>query len=246
MANSLRSLLDLHPSLWTGKHYAHAAGSCLPSGFDALDAQLPGGGWPLGSLIELHAPIDSSALSLLMPALSTLQAERMRVLIAPPYQPVQQRWRGTPANLKQASQPPEADLPARLLWIRSQHLNDTLWASAQALRHGHCAAVLTWLPAHVPLASLRQLQLLASHSDSLFFCLRPAHSQTNSPALLRLELQPRQDSQGQAWLDVHIRKRRGPPCMDSIALALHNTLIPPAAAPSHVPVPAATPEPHYA
>ena len=63
MASALRSLLDLHPSLWTGKHYAHAAGACLPSGFDALDAELPGGGWPVGSLIELHAPQDSSANS---------------------------------------------------------------------------------------------------------------------------------------------------------------------------------------
>ena len=244
MANSLRSLLDLHPSLWTGKHYAHTAGSCLPSGFDALDAQLPGGGWPVGSLIELQAPLNSSALSLLLPVLNTLQAERLRILVAPPYQPVQQLWRGTPASQHPPSQ--GGSLPARLLWIRSQHLNDTLWASAQALRHGHCAAVLTWLPAHVPLASLRQLQLLASHSDSLFFCLRPSHSQSNSPASLRLELQTRQDSQGQPWLDVHIRKRRGPPCMDSIALALHHTLMPPAAIPSHVPVPAPTPEPAYA
>ena len=245
MANPLRSLLDLHPSLWTGKHYAHAAGSCLSSGFAALDAQLPGGGWPMGSLIELHAPLNSSALSLLLPALSTLQAERLRVLVAPPYQPMQQLWRGA-SPARQNSSQEKGDLPARLLWIRSQHLNDTLWASAQALRHGHCAAVLAWLPAHVPLAALRQLQLLASHSDSLFFCLRPSHSQANSPAPLRLELQTRQDSQGLAWLDVHIRKRRGPPCLESIALALHPTLMPPTAIPSHVPVPATAPEPVYA
>ena len=245
MANPLRSLLDLHPSLWTGKHYAHAAGTCLSSGFAALDAQLPGGGWPMGSLIELHAPLNSSALSLLLPALSTLQAERLRVLVAPPYQPMQQLWRGAPPA-RQNSFQEKGDLPARLLWIRSQHLNDTLWASAQALRHGHCAAVLAWLPTQVPLAALRQLQLLASHSDSLFFCLRPSHSQANSPAPLRLELQTRQDSQGLAWLDVHIRKRRGPPCLESIALALHPTLMPPTAIPSHVPVPATAPEPVYA
>ena len=245
MASALRSLLDLHPSLWTGKHYAHAAGACLPSGFDALDAELPGGGWPVGNLIELHAPQDSSALSLLLPALNALQAERLRVLVAPPYQPMQQLWHGTPATTEQSSSSENA-LLARMIWIRSQHLNDTLWASAQALRHGHCAAVLSWLPAHVPLAALRQLQLLASQSDSLFFCLRPAHSQANSPALLRLELQTRQDQQGQPWLDVHIRKRRGPPCKNSIALAPHHTLMPPAAIPSHVPVPATAPEPAYA
>ncbi len=245
MASALRSLLDLHPSLWTGKHYAHAAGACLPSGFDALDAELPGGGWPVGSLVELHAPQDSSALSLLLPALNALPAERLRVLVAPPYQPMQQLWHGTPATTRQSSSSENA-LLARMIWIRSQHLNDTLWASAQALRHGHCAAVLSWLPAHVPLAALRQLQLLASQSDSLFFCLRPAHSQANSPALLRLELQTRQDQQGQPWLDVHIRKRRGPPCKNSIALTPHHTLMPPTAIPSHVPVPATAPEPAYA
>ncbi|MGO3711847.1 translesion DNA synthesis-associated protein ImuA [Alcaligenes aquatilis] len=245
MASALRSLLDLHPSLWTGKHYAHAAGSCLSSGFDALDAELPGGGWPIGSLIELQAPQDSSALSLLLPALNTLPAERLRILVAPPYQPMQQRWRGASATTGQSATSENA-LAARLIWIRSQHLNDTLWASAQALRHGHCAAVLSWLPAHVPFASLRQLQLLANQSDSLFFCLRPAHSQANSPALLRLDLQTRQDQQGQPWLDVHIRKRRGPPCKDSIALAPHHILMPPTAIPSHVPMPATAPESAYA
>ncbi|HCB1212239.1 TPA: hypothetical protein MYN70_005956, partial [Klebsiella pneumoniae] len=121
MASALRSLLDLHPSLWTGKHYAHAAGACLPSGFDALDAELPGGGWPVGSLIELLAPQDSSALSLLLPALNALQAERLRVLVAPPYQPMQERWRGTPAATRQGTSSENA-LPARMIWIRSQHL----------------------------------------------------------------------------------------------------------------------------
>ncbi|MGG5143567.1 MULTISPECIES: hypothetical protein [Alcaligenes] len=245
MASALRSLLDIHPSLWTGKHYAHAAGTCLSSGFDSLNAQLPGGGWPVGNLIELLAHPDSSTMSLLLPALNAMPAERLRVLVAPPYQPMQQSWHGTCA-MSRPTHPAPRTLPARLLWIRSQHLNDTLWASAQALRHGHCAAVLSWLPAHVPLAALRQLQLLASHSDSLFFCLRPLHSQANSPALLRLALYPRQDQQGQAWLDVQILKRCGPPCSQAIALALHPTGMPPAALPNHVPVPATAPEPAHA
>ncbi|WP_454007793.1 hypothetical protein [Alcaligenes sp. Marseille-Q7550] len=187
-------------------------------------------------------------MSLLLPALNALEADRLRVLVAPPYQPVHQAWRSPPC----ASDPEPVQAsgqtmhdnashgPLRLLWIRSRQVSDTLWASAQALRHGHCGAVLAWLPAQVPLAALRQLQLLASQGDSLFFCLRPAGAQMPaSPALLRLQLEPRQDAQGRAWLDVHIRKRRGPPCPRPICLRPQDIAagsISTPATPRHVPL----------
>lgn len=217
MNTVLRPLLDLHPSLWSGQNWSRTTAPCLSSGFNELDAELPGGGWPVGHLVELLAPRDSNALSLLLPALHGLEADRLRVLIAPPYQPVHQAWRSS-ASMPCTGPRPDHALPS-LLWVRSEHVPDTLWASAQALRHGHCGAVLTWLPAQVPLASLRQLQLLASQSDSLFFCMRPAGAPLPpSPALLRLELVNRQDAHGRAWLDVHIRKRRGPPCAQPVSL----------------------------
>lgn len=248
MTAALRPLLDLHPSLWTGQHWSRPADACLPSGFAELDAELPGGGWPRGSLVELLAPRDSSALSLLLPVLNALETDRLRVLVAPPYQPVHQAWRSPPpASDPDPAQAPgkaahsdSSPCPPRLLWIRSRQVSDTLWASAQALRHGYCGAVLAWLPAQVPLAALRQLQLLASQGDSLFFCLRPAGALLPaSPALLRLQLETRQDAQGRAWLDVHIRKRRGPPyprpiCLRPQDIAAGSISTP--ATPRHVPL----------
>ncbi len=248
MNTSLRPLLDLHPSLWSGQHWSQTAASCLSSGFAELDAELPGGGWPVGHLVELLAPLESNVLSLLLPALHALEADRLRVLVAPPYQPVHQAWRA-PANAPCSKPRTDHALPP-LLWVRSSHMSDTLWASAQALRHGHCGAVLTWLPAQVPLASLRQLQLLASQSDSLFFCLRPAGAALPpSPALLRLQLVNRQDTQGHPWLDVHIRKRRGPPCPQPIALRpQHFTTPMPSPAAHHAPLvmPAPARQQHFA
>ena len=40
-----------HPSLWRGRGAAVADG--LPTGFAALDAVLPGGGWPRQGLVEI-------------------------------------------------------------------------------------------------------------------------------------------------------------------------------------------------
>src|SRR5689334_9077298 len=47
---SLEALLQ-HPALWRGRGAAAPAG--LSTGFAALDAALPGGGWPRQGLIEI-------------------------------------------------------------------------------------------------------------------------------------------------------------------------------------------------
>ena len=49
----LHKSFPVHPALWRGSDLAHAAGPCIASGFHALDAALPGGGWPVGALTEL-------------------------------------------------------------------------------------------------------------------------------------------------------------------------------------------------
>lgn len=46
-------LSALHPSLWRASQLGGAARRVTPSGFEALDAELPGGGWPHGALTEL-------------------------------------------------------------------------------------------------------------------------------------------------------------------------------------------------
>ena len=54
--------------VWRGDSLARAALPGVPSGFAALDAELPGGGWPRGGLVELlPARQGIGELSLLMP-----------------------------------------------------------------------------------------------------------------------------------------------------------------------------------
>src|SRR5271169_5236668 len=72
--------------LWHADDLAHAAAAeCAPSGFAGLDAQLPGGGWPQGQLVELlHDDPGIGELSLLAPALAAqARAGRACVWVLP-------------------------------------------------------------------------------------------------------------------------------------------------------------------
>jgi protein ImuA len=53
MNDALEELLR-HPALWRGGDAG--APETVPTGFRALDARLPGVGWPLATLIELLVP----------------------------------------------------------------------------------------------------------------------------------------------------------------------------------------------
>jgi protein ImuA len=43
----------LHPSLWLASQLAHSSSKCVDTGYPALSGQLPGGGWPTGTLVDL-------------------------------------------------------------------------------------------------------------------------------------------------------------------------------------------------
>ncbi|MEI8324881.1 MAG: hypothetical protein WCH44_05835, partial [Betaproteobacteria bacterium] len=59
--------------VWRADQLAHAASSVLVSGHPALDAQLPGGGWPVGALTELlQMQSGTGEWGLLLPALAQL------------------------------------------------------------------------------------------------------------------------------------------------------------------------------
>ena len=67
----------LHPSLWRADQLAQSATRCMDTGFAALSAQLPGGGWPLGTLVELLLQQHGiGELRLLRPALAALGKRR--------------------------------------------------------------------------------------------------------------------------------------------------------------------------
>jgi hypothetical protein len=79
--------------LWRGQGTAPQR-DALPTGIDALDRVLPGGGWPRAALSEILFPADGvGELRLLLPALAMLSREaRPIVLIAPPYLPFPAAW----------------------------------------------------------------------------------------------------------------------------------------------------------
>lgn len=62
----------LHPSLWRASELARATTRCVDTGHTGLAAQLPGGGWPVGTLIDLLVPQHCiGEMRLLGPALSS-------------------------------------------------------------------------------------------------------------------------------------------------------------------------------
>ena len=191
-----------------GDAFAVAPAPTLASGFPALDAELPGGGWPRGALTELLAEHQGiGEIGLLLPALAALTASgRTVLLVAPPHAAHAPAWAAAGLDL--------AGL--RLVFPRSPR--DVLWAGVEALRCGGVAATLLWLEqglrGGLPVNSLRRLQVAAGEGGGAAFCFRPAALAAQaSPAPLRLQLQA-----AGRQLRVHLLKRRGPPARQDILL----------------------------
>jgi protein ImuA len=183
----------LHPSLWLASQLAHSTTRCIDTGHPALSAQLPGGGWPTGTLVDLMLQQPGiGELRLLRPALVTA-ARRRIVLLQPPH---------PPQALALAAM---GLAPSQLIWIRTTRSSDALWAAEQVLRSGSCGALLLWQN-HARGETLRRLHLAAQSAETLFFMLRPlAAAQDSSPAPLRLALRP-----AAGGMNIEFVKRRGP------------------------------------
>ncbi|WP_354683710.1 translesion DNA synthesis-associated protein ImuA [Cupriavidus necator] len=200
---ALSALEQRYPGLWRAGQLGRAGSAAVcPTGYDALSAELPGGGWPAGGLTELLTTQGGAGeLRLLLPALRTLAGTGRRIaLVAPPYLP---NAMGLAA----------AGLPARqLYWVRPPAGSakaaqaDMLWAAEQVLRSQAFGGVLVWLPTARPEA-LRRLQVLAQGGDAVVWALRPAAAlRESSPAVLRLLLAPQPGN----MLSIVFHKRRGP------------------------------------
>ncbi len=208
---SLSTLLaDFGDTVWRADTLAQAAagkGLTLPSGHAALDAQLPGGGWPVGALCELlQTQAGQAEWCLLLPALRTL-AQTVALVGAP--------W--VPFGPGLAAQ--GLDVQA-LLWVQADALVQRLWAAEQLLGCSGVDALLLWLP-QVRADHLRRLQQAAHKHTKWLWVMRPASAQHEaSPATLRLLLgAPAAGQQG--WgdvLPVQILKRRGPPLAQPLLL----------------------------
>jgi protein ImuA len=219
---------------------AHSATPCVDTGFAALSTQLPGGGWPLGVLIDLLVQQHGiGELRLLRPALAGL-GKRPIVLLQPPH---------APQALALAALGLD---PSQLIWIRTGGADattgtvsggsgsrtgagggngsrsrtgtgkssDALWAAEQVLRSGCCGALLLWQN-HARGETLRRLHLAAQSGDTLFCMLRPlTAAQEASPAPLRLSITP-----AAGGMNIGFVKRRGPQRETPLFLPLTPSLL---------------------
>lgn len=205
--------LRLQGRLWRANSLGAATDPTLPSGFAALDNELPGRGWPLRGVTELLTPqFGVLEWRLLAPALSTWWEEQSQ-----PSAPVPSRRQRhaapAPRSLLLVNPPRTLHLPgpqalelpsSALVSISATTSTQQLWAAEQAIKSR--TAVLAWLPEARP-TQLRRLQVAALGSNAPVFLLRPWMTQSQSSAApLRLLVQP-----GERWtLQVHLLKRRGP------------------------------------
>lgn len=184
--------LPLRPDLWRGRR-SIAPVPATPTGHAALDALLPGRGWPVGVLCEiLHAAVGVGELALLLPALARLGEDNRPVIwVAPPYRPY------APGLHRQNVAPDSVRV------IEAEE-RQTLWAAEQCLRAGSCAAVLLW-PRRIDGTGLRRLQLAAEAGRCHGFLFRDLrHADEASPAPLRLAVRRERGE-----LRIRVHKCRG-------------------------------------
>ena len=202
---------SLHPALWLAHQLGRHADAAVPSGFPALDAHLPGGGWPRRALTELLLPHPGvGEIRLLAACLVTTQKAGRLVMLFDP-----------PAALSAGALAQLGFDVDQLLIINTRTRviagSDSLWALEQALKRGHVGAVLAWLPPRLRTERLRRLQLAAqAHDGPAFVFCEMSAAQRPTAAPLRLALRPG----GADVLAVRVLKRRGPPLEAPLLLAL--------------------------
>ena len=182
-------------ALWRGNDLGSSVNEVVRTGWAHLDQALPGGGWPLGTVIEVLQP---QALvcewRLVGPALSQLVAAQKPILIIGPARPPHL------PGLRQAG------LDDRyIIWIQVESPAHRLFVTEQIIASNFGGAVLAWLP-QARADQIRRLQVRAQSGQSLAFLFRPtAAAHEASAAPLRIQL-----GFGLDWeLHLHILKRKG-------------------------------------
>ncbi len=233
MAGAARVLPQLQ-GVWRGDGWQQALQQRVqPSGHALLDAQLPGGGWPLGAMVELLQPAHGHAeWPLLLPGLAALmqRSAGQVVLVAPPCRPFAPGLEaaGVAAHrlcCVEVDTHPGAHPGAHPAGDGA----GLAWVCEQALRCRDVLAVLAWLPAGLPMATLRRLQWAAAAQGRILWLWREASAALQtvaSPAPLRLRVETELGEPGEggtpACLRVQLLKRRGPALEHPLKLPLHH------------------------
>jgi len=211
----LARLLE-HPALWRGRSAARS--STVPTGFAALDAALPGGGWPQVGLVEiLISRLGGGELYLILPALASL-TQRIEARWCAWIAPQEPFIEGSCARSSlEPFAPALAAHGLNLSRVLVARTESPLWACEQALRSGACDAAVVWLQ-RVPVRALRRLQLAAERGRTVAFLFRGLSTRAvrePSAAMLRITVQPVREG-----ARISILKSRGSP-RGAICLSLH-------------------------
>jgi protein ImuA len=187
--------LAVQRAVWRADELGSSDSPVQASGWPALDAELPGGGWPRQAVIEVLAA-QPSVLEwrLLAPALRPVVASGGQVIVVGP--------------------PRHPHLPGlvhlglderQLVWIQATLPAERLWVTEQLIKSNAAGAVLAWLP-QARQEQLRRLQVCAASCEGLVFLCRPeAARHEASAAPLRVHA-----GVGLDWeLQVQVFKRRG-------------------------------------
>jgi protein ImuA len=214
----------IHPALWRGHQLARAHGKTVDTGYAALSAELPGGGWPIGALVELLVQQPGiGEMRLLKPALVAASKRPVALLQAP----------HVPNSLAFAYLGVPLD---KLMLMRAPKTADALWCAERVLNARSCGALLFWQQ-HIRSEALRRLHLAAQATETLLILVRPlAAAHDSSPAALRLGVRP-----ADGGLAVDVIKRRGPTRTDQLSIHLQPSpilLSPHGRVRRHLPAPA--------
>ena len=183
-------------ALWRGHQLGSPVDAVRSTGFAALDAELPGRGWPCHSLTEvLQAQPSIAEWRLLAPTMNQVVADgRDVVIVGPPKTPHLPGLRF--AGLDER----------RLLWLRPETPAERLWVTEQVIKANAAGLLVSWLP-QARQEQIRRLQICAQTHDGPVFLCRPAAAEHEpSAAPLRVQLRV-----GLDWeLHLHLLKRKGP------------------------------------
>src|SRR5258706_790614 len=207
MATPIDQLLQ-NCALWRAGELAALRQNVVPTGHASLDAELPGGGWPVGGLTEILCDgAGRGEVSLLLPTLGSMPVrERGIIWVSPPHLPYAPALRNAGIDL------------AQCLVALLESRRDALWVTEQALRSGGCGALLAWLDdaATVTFSQALRLLAVAQAGEALAFLFRPpAVANDASPAVLRISVAKSGDA---GFLSLYLLKRRGPPLAGPIVL----------------------------
>jgi cell division inhibitor SulA/protein ImuA len=204
MKTSIAELAKL-PGVWRGGELENISNPVVATGHASLDRELPGGGWPTGTLSEiLHDGVGIGEMGFISAALvKASDRDRLIAWVNPPYLPYAPSIAQSGIALD------------RCLVIRPRDKDDALWAAEQVLRSGACGAVLLWL-AQDDYAWLRRLQMAAEAGRAMAILFRTtAAERLSTPAHLRVVL-----AHEYGALQLRIPKRRGPPLDIPMTLSL--------------------------